>query len=182
MKLWFWNWSCQLIVSQLLIFLHPCCCMTQQHRFELARKAQKKCIAFLLFVEGRMQHLYYWMVGTCPLVLQIAWLSAPLYCGLWVLLCPWSALEQLCQGQLLPPASIGRNPALPFVLALECLLQTAAEGLANRLSNFWNGNEAITVEFLTWKHLSALHRLYAGSGTEGTVRRNCYDLLKMVWL
>lgn len=128
MKLWFWNWSCQLIVSQLLIFLHPCCCMTQQHRFELARKAQKKCIAFLLFVEGRMQHLYYWMVGTCPLVLQIAWLSAPLYCGLWVLLCPWSALEQLCQGQLLPPASIGRNPALPFVLALECLLQTAAEG------------------------------------------------------
>lgn len=54
--------------------------------------------------------------------------------------------------------------------------------LANRLSNFWNGNEAITVEFLTWKRLSALHGLYAGTGTEGAVRRNYSDILKMVWM
>lgn len=46
----------------------------------------------------------------------------------------------------------------------------SCSNLANNLSNFWSGNAAIAVEFLTWKRLSpALHRLCAGSGAEGTV-------------
>lgn len=46
----------------------------------------------------------------------------------------------------------------------------SCSNLANSLSNFWSGNAAIAVEFLTWKRLfPALHRLCTGSGAEGTV-------------
>lgn len=51
--------------------------------------------------------------------------------------------------------------------------------LADTLSNFWSGNEAGTVEFVTWKHLfPALLRLCTASGAEGAA--GCPQVYKLL--
>lgn len=55
------------------------------------------------------------MLGSRPLVLQVALCSALLYCDLLVLLCARAAIEQLCRGQPLPSDNAQEEMLLLFL-------------------------------------------------------------------